>query len=62
MRFVVIVLLMLIVASLGSALFFLFADKSGSERTVKALTVRVSLSILLFVFLMAGYYFGLRES
>ena len=59
MRIIVIALLVLIVASLGSALFFLFADKSGSKRTVKALTVRISLSILLFAILMAGYYFGL---
>lgn len=59
MRFVVIVLLLLIFASLGSALFFLFSDKPGSHRTVKALTVRIGLSILLFVMLMAGYYFGL---
>ena len=57
-RFIVIVLLLLIFASLGSALFFLFSDKSGSDRTVKALTIRISLSILLFVMLMAGYYFG----
>lgn len=59
MRFIVIVLLLLILASLGSALFFLFSDKSGSQRTVKALTIRIGLSILLFVMLMAGYYFGL---
>jgi hypothetical protein len=28
-------------------------------RTVKALTVRVALSVTLFVLLMLGYYFGL---
>lgn len=59
MRFVVIALLLLIVASLGSALYFLLSDKSGSKRTVKALTFRIGLSILLFVLLMAGYYFRL---
>ncbi len=58
MRYIVIVLLLLILASLGSALFFLFSDKSGSQRTVRALTLRIGLSILLFVLLMAGYYFG----
>lgn len=58
MRYIVIVLLLLILASLGSALFFLFSDKSGSQRTVRALTIRIGLSILLFVLLMAGYYFG----
>jgi len=59
MRIVVIAMLMLIVGSLGSALWFLIRDKGDSERTVKALTVRVSLSIGLFLLLMAGYYFGL---
>ena len=58
MRIVVILLLVLIVGSLGSALYYLVRDKGSSDRTVKALTVRISLSILLFVLLMAGYYFG----
>lgn len=58
MKILVIVLLALIVISLGSALFFLYADRVGSRRTVKALTVRVGLSLLLFAVLMLGYYFG----
>jgi Protein of unknown function (DUF2909) len=59
MRIVVIAMLVLIVGSLGSALWFLIRDKGASERTVKALTVRISLSIGLFLLLMAGYYFGI---
>ncbi len=59
MKIIVLALLVLIIASLGSALWFLIRDKGGSERTVKALTVRISLSIGLFLLLMAGYYFGL---
>jgi hypothetical protein len=59
MRIVVIAMLVLIVGSLGSALWFLIRDKGNSDRTVKALTVRISLSIGLFLLLMAGYYFGL---
>ena len=51
--------LILIVASLGSALFFVFHDRGDSKRAVKALAVRVGLSVALFVFLMAAYYFGL---
>jgi FtsH-binding integral membrane protein len=58
MRYVVIAVLILIVASLGSALFFVFHDRSGSTRAVKALAVRVALSVGLFLFLMAMYYFG----
>jgi len=47
------------VGSLGSALWFLIRDKGNSDRTVKALTVRISLSIALFLLLMAGYYFNI---
>src|SRR6266704_3542501 len=48
-----------ILASLGSALFFLVTDGGQSKRTVKALALRVGLSLTLFLLLMAGYYFGL---
>ena len=58
MRYVVIAVLVLIIASLGSALFFVFHDQSGANRAIKALAIRVGLSILLFLFLMAGFYFG----
>jgi hypothetical protein len=59
MRYVVIAALLLIVASLGSALVFMLRDRSGSMRAVKALAIRVGLSLALFLFLMASYYFGL---
>jgi uncharacterized SAM-binding protein YcdF (DUF218 family) len=59
MRYVVIVALLLIVASLGSAIVFMMRDRGNSKRMVKALAIRVGLSVALFVFLMGGYYFGL---
>lgn len=59
MRIVVIVFLVIILLSLGSALFYLVRDKGKSDRTVKALTVRVALSIMLFLLLMLGHYFGI---
>ncbi|HEY7674558.1 MAG TPA: twin transmembrane helix small protein [Burkholderiales bacterium] len=59
MKIVVIVFFVAIVASLGSALFFLVTDRGQSKRTVKALAFRVGLSLTLFLLLMAGYYFGL---
>jgi hypothetical protein len=33
-------------------------DRGGSKRMVKALAIRVGLSVVLFLFLMAGYYLG----
>ena len=59
MKILVIALVLLIVASLGSALFFLVHDQSNSKRMLRALALRVGLSITLFLLLMAGYYFGL---
>jgi formate/nitrite transporter FocA (FNT family) len=58
MRFVVYAFIAFILFSLGSALFFLIRDKGQSTRTLKALAVRVALSITLFAILMLGYKFG----
>ena len=58
MRYVVIGMFVLIVASLFSALFFVYKDRSGSTRALKALALRVGLSVALFAFLMIGYYLG----
>jgi hypothetical protein len=55
----IVLTLLVIVGSLFSALLFLSKDKSGGDRTVKALTVRIGLSITLFLILMIGYFFGL---
>lgn len=51
----VILMLVIIVASLFSALFYLVKDKGQGNRTVKALTLRISLSIGLFILLLIGY-------
>ena len=59
MKIVVLAFVVLIIASLGSAMFFLVTDQGGSKRMVKALALRVGLSITLFLLLMAGHYFGL---
>lgn len=58
-KIIIVLALLFIVGSLFSALYFLAKDKNGGDRTVKALTMRIGLSIGLFVFLLLGYYFGL---
>ena len=58
MKIIVILMLALIIASLGSALYFLLHDRGDSKRTVKALAIRVALSISLFLLLMLAYYLG----
>lgn len=62
MRFVVISFMLLIVASLGSALVFLLRDRGGGgARMVRALAWRVGLSIGLFLLLMIGFATGFIE-
>ena len=58
MRFLVLTFIAFILASLFSALYFLLKDKGGSHRTAIALTIRVVLSITLFVLLLLGFHFG----
>jgi FtsH-binding integral membrane protein len=59
MRYVVIAMLVLILASLASALVFMVKGRDDPKRMARALTVRIALSVGLFLLLMAGYYFGL---
>ncbi len=61
MKIIVAIGFILIIASLGSALFFLMKDKGKSNRTVNALALRVGLSIFLFVTLMVCYKLGLIQ-
>jgi hypothetical protein len=62
LKSMVVVMLLVIVGSLFSALMFLYKDKGQGTRTAKALTVRITLSITLFVLLMVGFYFGIIPS
>jgi len=59
MKIVIVVMLLVVIVSLFSSLFFLFKDKGQGKRMVKALTIRVGVSIAIFILLMASYYFGL---
>ena len=58
MKLIVLLLLAAIVISLGSGLLFLARDDSNSPRLLKALKIRVGLSITLIVFLVGAYSFG----
>ncbi|HPE60494.1 MAG TPA: twin transmembrane helix small protein [Thiolinea sp.] len=59
-KLIVVILLLFVIASLFTALYQLNRDRSeNSGKVVKALTVRISLSVFLFLLLMVGQYFGL---
>lgn len=58
-KLLVVVILVGIVVSLGSALFHLVHDRKGeTKRMVRALTVRISLSVALFVLLFIAWAAG----
>lgn len=59
MKIIVLLFVVFILGSLFSALYFLLKDKGRSDRTVKALTIRVVLSVTLFALLVLGFYSGL---
>jgi len=58
MKLTLILILLAILASLGSGLWFLAKDDQGSTRVLTALKVRVALSALLIGFLILGYSQG----
>ena len=58
MKIIIVVLLLLVVVSLFSGLFFMYRDKGQSRRAVNALTIRVALSVSIFLIVVAGFYFG----
>lgn len=58
MRIIVILFIIVILGSLGSAMYYLVKDRGTTERTAKALTIRIALSITLFLLLMLGFHFG----
>lgn len=57
-KVLIVITLLAIVVSLGSGMLFLVKDKGKGNRTVRALTVRIVLSISLFALLMLGIATG----
>jgi len=58
MEILVVVTLVAIVASLGHALFSMSSGPTDSKLMVRALTIRITLSVALFAMLMIGWYTG----
>ena len=58
MTFLAALLFLGIVGSLGHALFSMASGPDASGRMVRALTIRIGLSIVLFGALAAASYFG----
>jgi hypothetical protein len=62
MRIIIGLAFLMIIGSLASAFFYLMRDKGTTNRTVNALTVRIGLSIALFLFVLFAHHMGWIES
>lgn len=60
-KFLIVMTLAAIIASLGTGLFHLVKDEGQSKRMVNALTLRIALSVLLFVLLFVAWKGGMIQ-
>jgi hypothetical protein len=60
-KILIIACLLAIVASLGSGLFHLVSDKGESKKMVSALTIRIALSVALFILLFIAWSQGMLQ-
>ena len=58
MKYIVLILLAAIVISLGTGLFYLRREDADSPKMLRALQVRVGLSLVLILFLIGSYVLG----
>ena len=57
-KILIVAFLIAIVWNLGAGMYYMMTDKGGSDRTVKALTKRIALSVLLIVLIIIGLLTG----
>ena len=59
MKMLIVATLLAIIVSLGHAMFSMVSGPQDDKRMVNALTIRVALSVGLFVLLFISWHFGL---
>lgn len=62
MKIFIAIAFIIILASLASALFFMMNNKGDPKRMARALTVRISISVLLFIAILVAHYFGFIQT
>lgn len=55
---IIIIILIVILLSLTKGLHFLMKDDDQSRKMVRSLTIRIILSIFLFLLILFGYWMG----
>lgn len=58
---IIILVLIAILGSLFSGMYFMIKDRGRSSRNIKALSIRIGLSLLLFALLIAAYLTGIIQ-
>lgn len=56
---VILILFAAVIYNLGAGLYFMMTDKGDSDRTLKALTRRIMLSVVLIALVIFGIWTGL---
>jgi branched-subunit amino acid transport protein AzlD len=57
-KFFIILVFVIIIISLGRALYYLIKNKKSSQKTVKYLTYRIAISFSLFILLSIAFMTG----
>jgi hypothetical protein len=62
MKWIIPIVLLMIVASMGSALYYMMKGRGNSTRMVHSLMLRIGLSVALFLGILLAHYFGLIQA
>ena len=57
-KLLIIAFILVIIWNLGAGLYYMMVDKGKSDRTVRSLSWRIGLSVLLILLVMAGIFTG----
>lgn len=57
-KLIIALLVLLMIASLASAFWYMLKDRGSGTRTVTALTVRITIWFILFTMIVVAIYFG----
>jgi len=60
-KLIIILFLIVIVYNLGAGLYYMMVDKGKTDRTVRALTWRIGLSVFLILLIVVGILTGVIQ-
>jgi succinate dehydrogenase/fumarate reductase cytochrome b subunit len=60
-KLIIIAFLVVILYNLGAGLYYMLSDKGKTDRTVKALTRRIALSVGLILLIILGIWTGVIQ-